>query len=124
MRILHFEYSDFFRRVVHDLVLRSGHAYLETNQGSDLFRILAHDEIDVIFTGMELSDMSAENLIQELKDSKYKSIPVIVLTSSEIDNLNKRLRGLDFYDFILKENLNIDSLNTVLDRIEDMLELR
>ncbi|MBF4695997.1 response regulator [Fusibacter ferrireducens] len=122
MRILHFEYSDFFRRVVHDLVLRSGHAYFETKKGSDLFRILAHDEIDVIFTGMELSDMSGENLIQDLKESKFKSIPVVILTSSEVDNLNKRLKGLDFYDFILKENLNIDTLNNILDRIEDMLE--
>ncbi|GAU79755.1 response regulator [Fusibacter sp. 3D3] len=122
MRILHFEYSDFFRRVVHDLVLRSGHAYFETKQGSELFRILAHDEIDVIFTGMELSDMSGENLIKELKNSKYKSIPIIILTSSEVENLNKRLKGLDFYDFILKEHLNLDSLNTLLDRIEDMIE--
>lgn len=122
MRILHFEYSDFFRRVVHDLVLRSGHAYFDSRQGNDLFKILAHDEIDVIFTGMELSDMSGEELIKELKSSKFCTIPIVILTSSEVENLNKRLKGLDFYDFILKENLNIDTLNNVLDRIEDMME--
>ncbi len=124
MRILHFDYSDFFRRVVHDLILSSGHAYFNSNQGADLYHILAHDEIDVIFTGMELSDMSAEDLIRDIKNSKYKNIPIVILTSSEVENLNKRLKGIPFYDFILKEQLTADLLNQVLDRIEDMLELQ
>lgn len=121
MKILHFEYSDFFRRVVHDMALRSGHAYYDSNKGDDLFKILAHDEIDVILTGMELSDMSAEEMIKNLKNSKYKNIPVVILTSSEVENLNKRLKGLDFYDFIIKEQLTLELLNQVLSRIYDKI---
>lgn len=108
MRVLHFEYSDFFRKVVHDMALRLGIDYMESNAGSNLFKLLSKNDVDVIITGMELSDMSVETLLSELRDSKYKSLPVIILTSSDVENITKRLRNLIFTDFILKENLTPD----------------
>ncbi|MDH8677553.1 response regulator [Fusibacter bizertensis] len=118
MKILHFEYSDFFRRVVHDMALRLGYDYIGTSNGDDLFKILAKHDIDVIFTGMELSDMSAESLISNIKSSKFDFLPIVILTSSEIADIHKRLKGIEFSDFIVKENLTIQSLKKCVNRFE------
>jgi len=118
MKILHFEYSDFFRRVVHDMVSRLGHEYIGTSSGDDLFKILAKQDVEVIFTGMELNDMSAEKLISSIKDSKYNFLPVVILTSSEIADIHRRLRGIEFSDFIVKENLTVQSLKKCILRFE------
>jgi CheY-like chemotaxis protein len=119
MNILHFEYSEFFRNYIRDLVEKSGHHYLCETQGKSLFNTLAMHEVDIIITGLELSDMKGEELIQQLQTSKFKHIPVVVVTSSAIDNLNARLKGVHFDDFILKENLNFDSFTKCIDRLED-----
>lgn len=118
MKILHFEYSDFFRRVVHDMALRLGYDYIGTSNGDDLFKILAKHDIDVIFTGMELSDMNAESLISNIKSSKFDFLPIVILTSSEIADIHKRLKGIEFSDFIVKENLTIQSLKKCVNRFE------
>jgi len=120
MRILHFEFSDFFRRVVHDLSVRLGYDYIGTSNGEDLFKILAKHDIDVIFTGMELSDMDAEHLISNIKASKFADVPIVILTSSEIADIHKRLKGIDFSDFILKENLTVNSLKKCITRFESI----
>lgn len=117
MRVLHFEYSDFFRKVVHDMALRLGIDYVESKSGSNLFKLLSKNDVDVIITGMELSDMSVENMLDELRDSKYKSLPVIILTSSDVENISKRLKNLVFTDFILKENLTPDLFHQTIVRV-------
>lgn len=119
MRILHFEYSEFFRRVVHDMSIRLGFDYIGTASGEDLFKILAKSDIDVILSGMVLNDMSAENLITNLKHSKYADIPIVILTSTEVADIHKRLRGLEFNDFITKESLTIDRLKKCVLRFQN-----
>lgn len=116
MRILHFEFSEFFRRFVHDLSVRLGYDYIGTDSGENAFKLLAKHDVNVIITGMELSDMHAEQLIEELKSSKYSDLPVVILTSSEIANIHKRLKGLEFSDFILKESLTIETLKKCVQR--------
>lgn len=118
MRILHFEYSEFFRRVVHDMAIRLGFDYIGSANGQDLLKIMARSEIDVILSGMELNDMSAETLIAELKKSKYADTPIIILTSTEIADIHKRLKGLDFNDLITKESLTIDRLRRCVTRFQ------
>ncbi len=118
MRILHFEYSEFFRRIVHDMATRLGFDYIGTADGQDLLKIMARTEIDVILTGMELSDMSAEALIASLKKSKYDDTPIIILTSTEIADIHKRLKGLEFNDLITKETLTLDRLKRCVTRFQ------
>jgi CheY-like chemotaxis protein len=120
MRILHFEYSDFFRRVVHDMALRLGYDYIGTSNGEDLFKLLAKHDVNVIFTGMELSDMDAEHLISNIKASKYIDMPIVILTSSEISDIHKRLKSIEFNDFIMKENLTIQTFKKCISRFEQV----
>lgn len=118
MRVLHFEFSDFFRRIIHDMSTRLGFDYHGTSYGEDLFKYLAKHDVDVIITGMELSDVNAGQLISNLKSSKYSDIPVVILTSSEIENIHKRLRQLEFNDLILKEQLTIELYRKCILRFE------
>ncbi len=120
MRILHFEFSDFFRRVVHDMSVRLGYEYIGTSNGEELFKILAKYDVDVIFTGMELSDMDAEHLISSIKASKYANTPIVILTSNEIADIHNRLKGIEFNDLIIKENLNVNSLKKCIMRFEHL----
>lgn len=117
MRILHFEYSDFFRKVVHDMCVRQGFDYIESSDGSTLFKMLGKYDIDVILTGTELADMNVEELLQELNGSKYENIPVVILTSSDVKNIKTRLKTLKFDDFILKESLTLDLLTQCIKRV-------
>ncbi len=122
MRVLHFEYSDFFRRIVHDMSVRQGVDYVESNAGGDLFKLLSKYDIDVILTGMELADMSVETLLQDLEESKFQKTPVVILTSSDVDDISKRLKNLKFTDFILKEDLSPTRLKNTLSRISHLIE--
>lgn len=118
MRILHFEYSEFFRKIVHDMSVRLGFDYIGTADGEQLFKIMARTDVDVIISGMELSDMSAETLIANLKQSKHSETPIIILTSTEIADIHKRLKGLEFNDLITKETLTLDRLRKCVLRFQ------
>lgn len=118
MRILHFEYSEFFRKIVHDMSVRQGFDYVGTSYGSDLFKLLSKQDFDVIFTGMELSDMRVEKLLTELSDSKYSKLPVVILTSSNVEDIKSRLKNIKFTDLILKETLTLEVLTNCIHRVE------
>lgn len=120
MRILHFEYSEFFRKVVHDMSIREGHDYIPSSTGKNVVALLDKNKVDVIFTGMELSDISAEQLIDALSNSPYNKIPVVIITSSEVQDITHRLKNLKFSDFILKENLNLDTFGKCLRKIQSI----
>ena len=121
MTILHFEYSEFFKKYVQDLVEQAGHTYIQSNRGDQLFTLLAHHDVDLIITGMELSDMCGENLIRDLQTSKFKRTPIVIITSASVENIRKRLQGLRFNDIIMKEQLNFDTFTKCVDRIEDSM---
>jgi CheY-like chemotaxis protein len=118
MKILHLDYSAFFRKVIHDMVINQGHDYYGTSSINNVFELLSKDNYDVIFTGMELSDGTAEELMKKLERSSFKSIPIVIITSSEVKNVTHRLKNLDFSDFILKETLSADTLNRCLRRLQ------
>jgi len=118
MNILHFEYSDFFRIYVKDLIEDMGHTYYATQNGESLYQFLAQTTIDVILTGLELHDMTAEQLIENISKTRYKDIPIIIVTSSEVEDLKSRMKSINYSDFIIKETLNNDTLAKCLERFE------
>lgn len=120
MRILHFEYSDFFRRVIHDMSVRLGYDYVGTSHGGDFGNMMAKQAFDVVITGMALDDMDAEALIDKIRASKWPDLPVVILTSTNIADIHKRLKGLEFNDFITKESLNLDVLKRCISRMEHL----
>ncbi len=124
MNILHFEYSDFFKMVMSDMVNRCGHHYESKSEGLHCLDILSQRSIDLIITGLELSDEKGEQMIKALNNSRYSKIPILIITSLDTENLQTRLKGLKFSDYIIKEQLTYEVLTQCLDRIEDEIELQ
>lgn len=117
MHILHLEYSAFFRKIIKEMIIGSGHSPVESKYGSDVFKILAQTDVALIITGFELADMTGEELIENLQGSRYSDIPIVLITSLEVDEVKERLKGLKIQDYILKQDLTPDTFNKVIDRI-------
>ncbi len=117
MLILHLEYSDFFRRVLKDMIIQSGHSVIESKKGGDIFKLLAQNPVDMIITGLELSDMLGEEVIEELNESQFGDLPIVVITGLDIIDLKERIKGLKINDFILKQDLDLHSFQRVVDRL-------
>lgn len=117
MQILHLEYSGFFRKLVKEMIQDSGHTPLETKYGSDVFKVLAQHDVSLIITGFELADMTGEELIEHVRDSRYSDIPIVIITSLEVKEVKERLKGLKIDDLILKHDLTPDRFNRCVDRI-------
>ncbi len=117
MQILHLEYSAFFRKIIHDMLIESGYNAISTKSGHDAYKVLAKDDIDVIITGLELADMTGEEIIEELRGSKYQDIPIVVITASDMAEVRQRLKGVFIDDFILKPQLTQERLEDVIHRV-------
>lgn len=118
MKILHLDYSSFFRKVIQDMILSQGHVYSGASSIGPGLELLSKDDYDVIFTGLELTDGSAEDLFKELAHSNYENIPVVIITSSEIKDITHRLKQLTFEDIILKDTLTSETLKRCLNRLK------
>lgn len=119
MQILHLEYSTFFRKIVSEMIMESGHTPVESKYGSDVFKILAQHDIAMIVTGFELADMTGEELVNNMRNSRYAHIPIVIITSLEIGEVKSRLKGLKIDDCILKQDLTPERFNRCVDRILD-----
>lgn len=117
MHILHLEYSAFFRKMVKEMILESGHSPVDSKYGSDVFKILAQTDVALIITGFELADMTGEELVQQMRNSRYSDIPIVIITSLETSEVKERLKGLRIDDCILKQDLTPERFNSCIDRI-------
>lgn len=117
MQILHLEYSAFFRKIVHDMLSAAGYNPISTSCGSELYKILAMEDVDVIITGLELSDMTGEELIEDLRASKFGNLPVVVVSGSDKAEIRERLKGIFVDDYILKSQLDQERLIDCVERL-------
>ncbi len=117
MQILHSEYSAFFRKIIHDMLVEAGYNPISMNNGKDVYKILATEDIDVVITGLELADMTGEELIEDLRNSKFGDLPIVVISGSDISEIRQRLKGLFIDDFILKTQLTEERLVDSLERV-------
>ncbi len=117
MHILHLEYSAFFRKIIKEMIIGSGHSPVESKYGSDVFKILAQTDVALIITGFELADMTGEDLIENLNGSRYADIPIVIITSLDADEMKERLTGLNVRDYILKQDLTPETFNKCIDNI-------
>lgn len=120
MKILHFEYSSFFAKVIKDMVERMGYSVIQTKNGSDLFKILSTEDVYVIITGLELADMSAKQMINDLHSSRYSQVPVIVITSNDMEEANAKLEGVSVKDIIVKQDMTFESFYQAVDDALDI----
>ncbi|MFA6506516.1 MAG: diguanylate cyclase [Treponemataceae bacterium] len=117
LKILHLDRSALFRKVIRELVARCGHAAESVSTRAEASAALAAGDIDLIVTGLELDDGSGEDFIRDLNASPLKDTPVIVVTSTDSIEMRERLFALGVVDYMLKGELNEDSLRRYFDAL-------
>jgi len=120
MKILHLEYSLFFSKIVKDMIEKMGYSVVQSKNGNDIYKILATEDIRLVITSLELSDTTAKDIVSELKNSKYDYIPIIIMTSNNIDDAKHKLEGLDVENFIRKQDLTFEGFYQMVDDILDV----
>jgi len=114
-RILHVDNSSFVRKIIRNIAIEKGLQFEEADGSAAAMEILDQSEIDLVITGLELSDTSGENFIRDLKKSSHMAVPVIAVTSNNSLESREELFDLGVVDYILKSELSQNRLDKYFD---------
>ena len=117
LKILHVDRSELFRKVIREMVLRSGHAVVSVARSDEAQDALVSGGYDLVVTALELDDGNAENLIRDLLASKAREIPVIVVTSTDSLEQRERFFSLGVVDYMLKNDLSEERFRRYFDSL-------
>lgn len=101
--ILHIDSSYFFRNVFDSEFSKYGINYIGAESIKDATDYLKNrEDINLILTATEFKDENIEHFIKELSRSKYKNIPIFVITGNE--DVKKRIKifELGIVDYMVK----------------------
>jgi FixJ family two-component response regulator len=93
MYAIHVDNSAFFRKVMKVFLNELGVDSDGYNRGEDALEAIGSRKVGCVITGLELSDMSGEDLIHQLLLSGH-SMTIIAVTGSENDERTQRLAEL------------------------------
>ena len=99
--VIHVDNSEFFRKLMRSFLSEKGLECESFEKGEDAVNAVADGRATFVITGLELPDMSGEELLKRLMTLPQKT-PIIVVTSSDIAAKNKRLEALGVKAIILK----------------------
>ncbi|MFQ3620208.1 MAG: diguanylate cyclase [Spirochaetales bacterium] len=110
LHVLHVDRSELFRKIMRELVIRYGYSITSVATQAEAISFAAEKPVDLIITGLELDDGTAESLILGLTKDLHKNIPIIIVTSSDSLELREKFFGLGVMDYILKSELDEEKL--------------
>ena len=93
MYVVHVDNSAFFRKVMKHFLSELGLESKSYERGEDVLDAVEAHEVSCVITGLELIDMSGEDLIRRLLFSSY-SMTLIAVTGSENEERAQRLSEL------------------------------
>lgn len=123
LNVLHLDYSNFFRNVIKDIITKKGLSYYGVATVEEALSVLEKHDISLIITGLELKEMLGTDFIKKLNASKFKDVPLIVVTSRDSIKIREELFSLGVVDYILKNDLSYQRFDRYIDSIfmEDQL---
>ena len=93
MNVIHVDNSGFFRKVMKVFLSELGVDSENFECGEDVLDAIGTRKVSCVITGLELADMSGEELIKQLLFSGH-SMTIIAVTSSANDERAQRLAEL------------------------------
>lgn len=111
--IVHADNSSFFRKLMKTFLVELGLEFASFERGHDVIHEISAGAVDCVITGLELADMSGEELVKRLVAASFQT-PVIVVTSNEEAAQANRLAGLGVRKIILKSGNWKEELRQVL----------
>lgn len=104
------------RKLLQNILEHKGYRYEMVQNPREAFDILYKEKFDLILSDMEMPEMSGKEFVQRLKaDVRYKDIPVVVISSYDLADLEKEIPQANAY--IVKSNFNQDNLLTIIEKI-------
>jgi len=94
MYVIHADNSGFFRKVIKVFLSELGIDSDSFDKGHDVLKEVGNRKVSCVITGLELADMTGEELIRQLQFSGHL-MTIIAVTSSGNDNRIKNLDELD-----------------------------
>lgn len=122
-KILHLENAVLFRKIIKNIVISKGFEVFATANSTEAMEILDKNEINLIITGNVLEDTTGLEFVEKISKSRFSSIPVILLTSTDSLEMREKLFSLGIIDYILKKDITQSRLSTYFDALvaEDSL---
>ena len=93
MYVVHVDNSKFFQKVMKVFLAELGIQSDSFERGEDVLDVVESHKVSCVITGLELADMSGENLIKKLMFASY-GMTIIAVTSSDDDVRAQRLAEL------------------------------
>lgn len=118
MKVLHIDRSRFFQKIVKEAGRLEAVDYVSSVSIKDAWTILEKESIDLILTGQEFEDGSADTLLQRLEDSAFSHVPVIVITSNDSLEVRESYFNRGVVDFIQKSDFTPEKLKEHLDHFK------
>lgn len=111
--ILHIDNSNFFRKLLKDIIVDENCMVHSASNKKEAFDILHSQKIDLIISGLSFDDDYEQQLLPEIKSSGYYDIPIAIFSAD--DNLNNRRKYIKYgiTDFISKSNDMSTIRNTI-----------
>ena len=107
------------RELLKNILSHCGYSFEMVKNPKEAFELLYKKNFDLILSDMEMPEMTGSVFVKELKSySKFKDIPVLIISSYDIDTLAKDIPEAD--GFIRKSDFNQDDL---LETIEKVLKI-
>lgn len=123
MTVLHLDRSRFFQKVLKEAGKLDSVQYINAISSEEAWQKLESKQVDLIITGQELEDGSAEKLLKRLEDSPFRHIPVIVITATDSMEVRKHFFNLGVVDFIPKAGFSAEKLKEHLDHFKRQDEM-
>lgn len=121
--VLHVEPSDFFGKIVQEIIRERGMEYRRVPGVEGLLRELKSAPGDLIISAAALSDGSVEDMVHALNSAGFRDIPVLIVSSSESLDFRRKLFDLGIVDFLLKQDISSQRLGKYLDNLGSANEL-
>lgn len=117
--ILYVDTSKFFANVLRDIGKLQKFEVTSTCSPSNALKILddCNQDFDLLITALEFPNESGLAFIKTLRESKFKNIPIIVVSSHTEEYIKDKILSLGVVEYITK-NISITRLIQLIVRIE------
>jgi DNA-binding response OmpR family regulator len=117
-KILWVEDDRLLSTILSKKITASGYTLLKANQGDDAFKILEKDTPDLIMLDIMLPGMTGLEVLQKIKmDTKFKNIPVIMLSNTNKQSYIENAKMLGANKFLVKTAVSLDEIIAEVDRL-------
>lgn len=104
------------RKLVCHLISEQGHSFVEAEDGKKGLAALENNQIDLIFSDINMPWMTGLEMVEEIKkNSAWSSIPICMLTTESSNDSLSKAKTLGVNAFLIKP-IQKEQLDAVLNQ--------